>query len=70
MEKNQYTVKQTESKHVDLTNSITILCLERSLMRIKAQIKYSEKIAPEQIKNYLKDFKIIVKAINIIKFYK
>lgn len=69
MKKNPYLLKKTKDDHENLTIIISILCLERALKRIKGQIKYSEVHAPEQIKNQLKDFKLIVKAINIIKHY-
>ena len=69
MKRNPYLLKKTKHDHENLTISITILCLERALKRIKSQIKYSEVHAPEQIKDELKDFKLIVKAINLIKHY-
>jgi hypothetical protein len=68
--KSKLNVLVVKAEHKDLTNEITILCLERTLSRIKSQIKHSERFASEQIKENLNDFKAIKKAIKIVKHYK
>jgi len=62
-----------KADHQDLTITITIMCLERSLKRIKAQLKHSIKNSEEVycgIDNNIKDYKTIKKAIKIIESYK
>ena len=64
-------VFRIKGEHKDLTNEITIMCLERALKRIKSQLKHSEtaKDSSWQIDICLEDYKIIKKAIKIIEKY-
>lgn len=69
----EHSIFNTEAKHEDLTTQISILCLKRSLKRIKSQYLYSleENVLFDRYytKEIKKDFKTIKEAIKIIQNY-
>lgn len=62
-------VLKIKAEHLDITQQITNICLERYLKRIKSQIKHCEISYPEHLTNLLKEYKTIKKTIKIINFY-
>lgn len=61
-----------EAGHFDLTREISVMCLNRYISRIKAQVKHLEKSSINnlwQIKGCKKDFSVLKKALKIIESY-
>jgi len=75
LKKESLSILKIKGEHIDCTKQISLICLERALKRIKSQLDHSAKSTEEelsycdQVKGNLDDFKIIKRAIQIIKHY-
>jgi hypothetical protein len=52
--------------HDDITLEITQLCIKRAINRVFAQLRYSLRYAPNQVKENINEIRTLRKALEII----